>query len=176
VGVALILGNTYHLGHRPGGDVVAHHGGLHEMMGWRGNLLTDSGGFQMVSLLKLALVTEEGVQFESPHDGSTMVLTPEHSMHLQHQIGSDIMMQLDDVVHSSVTGDRLEEATLRSVRWLDRCLAAHEPFREKQNLFAIVQGGLNAQLRVRCVEEMLKRADKIPGFAIGGLSGGESKV
>ncbi len=100
----------------------------------------------------------------------------QHSMHLQHQIGSDIMMQLDDVVHSSVTGERLEEATLRSVRWLDRCLAVHEPFREKQNLFAIVQGGLNAELRVRCVEEMLKRADKIPGFAIGGLSGGESKV
>jgi queuine/archaeosine tRNA-ribosyltransferase len=150
LGVKLILGNTYHLGHRPGGDVVEHMGGLHSMMTWGGNLLTDSGGFQMVSLLKLAQVTEEGVTFESPHDGSRMVLSPEvfsslfvvfslffffvfqHSMHLQHQIGSDIMMQLDDVVHSSVVGERLEEATMRSVRWLDRCLDAHEPFKARK--------------------------------------------
>ncbi len=173
LGVQLILGNTYHLGHRPGGDVVEGMGGLHRMMGWRGNLLTDSGGFQMVSLLKLAQVTEEGVAFESPHDGSRMVLTPEHSMHLQHQIGSDIMMQLDDVVHSSVRGERLEEAMLRSVRWLDRCLAVHAPFAARQNLFAIIQGGLDAALRVRCVAAMVER--NVPGFAIGGLSGGESK-
>lgn len=172
LGVEIILGNTYHLGHRPGGDEVEAMGGLHSFMGWQGNLLTDSGGFQMVSLLKLAQVTEEGVRFESPHDGSTMVLTPEHSMKLQNQIGSDIMMQLDDVVHSSVTGERLEEAMLRSVRWLDRCLVAHTN-RSKQNLFAIIQGGLNPELRRKCVAEMIQR--DVPGFAIGGLSGGESK-
>jgi len=154
LGFQIILGNTYHLGHRPGGDVVAALGGLHTMMAWPGNLLTDSGGFQMVSLLKLALVTEEGVRFESPHDQSTMVLTPEHSIALQQQLGSDIMMQLDDVVHSSVTGARLEEAMLRSIRWLDRCLAAHPASNTTQNLFAIIQGGLDAQLRRQCVAEV----------------------
>lgn len=168
----LLLGNTYHLGHRPGGEVLAAAGGLHQLMGWPGNILTDSGGFQMVSLLKLAQVTEEGVRFESPHDGSTMVLTPEHSMLLQNQIGSDIMMQLDDVVHSSVRGERLEEAMLRSIRWLDRCLVAHKD-RHRQNLFAIIQGGLDPELRKRCVAAMTQR--NVPGFAIGGLSGGESK-
>ncbi len=174
LGVQIILGNTYHLGHRPGGDAVERLGGLHRMMGWRGNLLTDSGGFQMVSLLKLAQVTEEGVTFQSPHDGSRMVLSPEHSVRLQHQIGSDIVMQLDDVVSSMERGPRLEEAMLRSVRWLDRCVAAHAPRAHCQNLFAIIQGGLDPALRVRCVEEMTKR--DVPGFAIGGLSGGEAKV
>ena len=173
LGVQIILGNTYHLGHRPGGDVVESLGGLHRMMGWRGNLLTDSGGFQMVSLLKLAEVTEEGVTFQSPHDGSRMVLTPEHSMRLQHQIGSDIVMQLDDVVSSLERGPRLEEAMLRSVRWLDRCLVAHAPRAARQNLFAIIQGGLDPALRARCVEAMVQR--DVPGFAIGGLSGGEAK-
>ena len=172
LGVEIILGNTYHLGHRPGGDEVEAMGGLHKMMGWSGNILTDSGGFQMVSLLKLAEVTEEGVRFQSPHDGSTMVLTPEHSIKLQNQIGSDIMMQLDDVVHSSVRGARLEEAMLRSVRWLDRCLAYHVD-RQRQNLFAIVQGGLDEGLRRQCVAAMVER--DVPGFAIGGLSGGEAK-
>lgn len=169
----IILANTYHLGHRPGPEVLNALHGIHHMMGWSGNLLTDSGGFQMVSLLKLAQVTEEGVRFESPHDGSEMVLTPEHSIYLQNQIGSDIMMQLDDVVHSSTTGPRLEEAMLRSVRWLDRCLVAHDRSAGKQNLFAIVQGGLDADLRRRCAAEMIKR--DVPGFAIGGLSGGEEK-
>ena len=170
--IQIILGNTYHLGHRPGGDVVEALGGLHKMMNWKGNILTDSGGFQMVSLLKLAKVTEEGVTFESPHDGSNMVLTPEHSIKLQNQIGSDIMMQLDDVVHSSITGERLEEAMYRSIRWLDRCLAANTR-KSEQNLFPIIQGGLDMNLRKKCVAEMTKR--DVPGFAIGGLSGGESK-
>jgi queuine tRNA-ribosyltransferase len=102
-----------------------------------------------------------------------MVLSPEHSMRLQHQIGSDIMMQLDDVVSSMERGPRLEEAMLRSVRWLDRCLAAHAPHAARQNLFAIIQGGLDPELRRRCVAEMVRR--DVPGFAIGGLSGGEAK-
>lgn len=170
--VQIILGNTYHLGHRPGGDIVEKLGGLHKMMNWSGNILTDSGGFQMVSLLKLAKITEEGVTFESPHDGTTMCLTPEHSIKLQNQIGSDIMMQLDDVVHTRTTGERLEEAMHRSVRWLDRCLVANTR-KKDQNLFAIIQGGLDINLRKKCIEEMTKR--DVPGFAIGGLSGGESK-
>jgi queuine tRNA-ribosyltransferase catalytic subunit len=96
----IILSNTYHLGCRPGGDILEAQGGLHDFMSWPRNILTDSGGFQMVSLLKLAEITEEGVTFASPVDGSRMLLTPEMSMALQNQIGSDIMMALDDVVDS----------------------------------------------------------------------------
>ena len=96
--VQVILGNTYHLGARPGGDLLADMGGLHNFMQWPGGMLTDSGGFQMVSLLHLAEITEQGVKFQSPHDGSEMMLTPEESMHIQNQIGADIMMALDDVV------------------------------------------------------------------------------
>lgn len=130
----------------------------------------------MVSLLKLADITEEGVKFLSPFDGSPMMLTPEQSIACQNDIGADIMMQLDDVVSSaSPSIERFKEATYRSVRWLDRCIAAHtKP--DKQNLFAIVQGGLDVSpggLREWCLEEMVKR--DLPGYAIGGLAGGEDK-
>ena len=148
----IILGNTYHLGHRPGGDVLEKLGGLHSFMDWKRNLLTDSGGFQMVSLLHLANITEEGVEFQSPMDGSSMLLTPEMSMHLQNQIGSDIMMALDDVVDSKqVDMERFEEACHRTLRWIDRCISAHKR-KEKQNLFGIVQGGLDPRLREVCLE------------------------
>eukprot|EP00771_Trimastix_marina_P001095 gnl/Trimastix_PCT/2135.p1 GENE.gnl/Trimastix_PCT/2135~~gnl/Trimastix_PCT/2135.p1 ORF type:complete len:407 (+),score=99.78 gnl/Trimastix_PCT/2135:41-1261(+) len=173
-GPSIILGNTYFLSLRPGADKVAALGGVHEMMNWRRNILTDSGGFQMVSLLDLAEFSEEGVRFTSPVDGTSMLLSPEKSIGLQNQIGSDIMMALDDVVSSTTTGPRVEEAMERTVRWLDRCLAAHSRPSE-QNLFAIVQGGLDADLRRRCVAEFLKRDAQIPGYAIGGLSGGEDK-
>lgn len=126
----------------------------------------------MVSLLKLSQVTEEGVRFLSPHDQSPMLLTPEHSMSLQNSIGSDIIMQLDDVIATtSPDHGRIEEATHRSIRWLDRCIAAHK--NPKQNLFCIVQGGLDMDLRRTCCKEMVKR--NTPGIAIGGLSGGEAK-
>ena len=131
------------------------------------------GSFQMVSLLKLAKVTEEGVRFLSPHDGSPMLLTPEHSMSLQNSIGSDIMMQLDDViVTTSPDLARMKEAMERSVRWLDRCIKAHK-YPERQNLFCIIQGGLDLDLRRQCTAEMVAR--DTPGIAIGGLSGGEAK-
>jgi len=171
-GAMIILGNTYHLGNRPGGDMIEELGGLHSFMNWKNNILTDSGGFQMVSLLKLAEITEEGVRFESPHDGSQLLLTPEMSIHLQNQLGSDIMMALDDVVSSQTVGPRVEEAMHRTIRWIDRCITAHaNP--QKQNLFGIVQGGLDPNLRKICAEELIKR--DLPGYAIGGLSGGESK-
>lgn len=172
----IILGNTYHLAYQPGTPLVAEMGGLHEFMNWPNCLLTDSGGFQMVSLLKFAEITEEGVKFESPVDGSEMMLTPEQSIQCQNEIGADIMMQLDDVV-SSVNPDdaRFQEATDRSVRWLDRCIKAHKRPQE-QNLFAIIQGGLDVSpegMRERCIKEMVKR--NLPGYAIGGLAGGEDK-
>lgn len=172
--------------------------GIHFLEGWRRNLLTDSGGFQMVSLLKLAQITEEGVRFQSTHGGGSsavaspdgtattdtdtdadaegnysLLLRPEDSIRIQNAIGADIMMQLDDVVHVLTTGPRVEEAAKRSVRWLDRCLAANKN-PEKQCIFGIIQGALDPELRKYCLREMTKRAG-CKGFAVGGLSGGEAK-
>ncbi|KAF9465036.1 tRNA-guanine(15) transglycosylase-like protein [Collybia nuda] len=177
LGVSLILNNTYHLNLRPGLKVLQEAGGAHKFQGWDGNLLTDSGGFQMVSLNKFMTMTEEGALFESPFTGEPTMLTPEESISIQHIIGADIIMQLDDVVSSLTVGPRVEEAMERSVRWLDRCIAQHENSGKKrtQNLFAIVQGGLDPELRDRCLDEMVKRKDGVSGFAIGGLSGGEEK-
>lgn len=173
-GCRLCLNNTYHLGLKPGQTVLDTVGGAHKLQGWRHNILTDSGGFQMVSLLKLARVTEEGVRFLSPHDGEPMLLTPEHSVALQNSIGSDIIMQLDDVIQTtSPDHARMSEAMQRSVRWLDRCIAAHR-HPQTQNLFCIIQGGLDLEMRRECCREMLKR--DTPGIAIGGLSGGEAKA
>uniref|UniRef100_A0A1A7WFY7 Queuine tRNA-ribosyltransferase catalytic subunit 1 n=2 Tax=Iconisemion striatum TaxID=60296 RepID=A0A1A7WFY7_9TELE len=172
LGCQICLGNTYHLGMRPGPDLIDRANGLHGFMNWKGNLLTDSGGFQMVSLVELSEVTEEGVKFKSPYDGKEILLSPEKSINIQNSLGSDIMMQLDDVVSSTVKGPRVEEAMHRSIRWLDRCIAANKN-PDRQNLFAIIQGGLDAQLRMVCLNEMTQR--DVPGFAIGGLSGGEEK-
>ncbi|XP_067001885.1 queuine tRNA-ribosyltransferase catalytic subunit [Anabrus simplex] len=169
----IILGNTYHLGTRPGPELIEKAGGLHNFMGWRRALLTDSGGFQMVSLLQLAEIEEEGVKFQSPYDSSQfMMLSPEHSIEIQNSIGADIIMQLDDVVKSTITGPRVEEAMHRTTRWLDRCLKAHKK-PETQNIFPIVQGGLDSALRAESARQLTKR--DVRGFAIGGLSGGESK-
>lgn len=127
----------------------------------------------MVSLLKLAKITEDGVRFLSPHDGTPMLLTPEHSVSLQNSIGSDIIMQLDDVIQTtSPDAERMREAMYRSIRWLDRCIAAHKK-PESQNLFCIIQGGLDLDMRRECCIEMVKR--DTPGIAVGGLSGGEAK-
>lgn len=173
LGPQIILANTYHVGNRPGPDFLDTVGGLHRFMKWKRNMLTDSGGFQMVSLAKLLSLTEEGVEFESPVDHSKMLLTPELSMKIQNSIGADIMMVLDDVVSSTCEDlERMKEATERTIRWLDRCIAAHKRPSE-QNLFAIVQGGLDPELREWSLTETIKR--DTPGFAIGGLSGGESK-
>ena len=196
-GCRMLLSNTYHLEQRPGSEVVRANGGVHEFMGYTPphsartasttlpeptpgtNILTDSGGFQMVSLVALSKVTEEGVWFQSPIDGSTSLLTPEASVQAQHNIGADVVMALDDVVHSCAPdAARFVEATERTLRWLDRCLDAHEPRKHVQALFAIVQGGLDVSpggLRDRCLAGFRARDVRIPGYAIGGLAGGESK-
>ncbi|URE16164.1 hypothetical protein MUK42_11588 [Musa troglodytarum] len=139
IGCQIILGNTYHLALRPGAELIDDLGGLHKFMNWKRALLTDSGGFQMVSLLHLADITEQGVTF-------------------QNKIGADIIMALDDVVKTTITGPRIEEAMYRTLRWIDRCIAAHKR-PDAQNLFGIVQGGL----------------DPVLSYAIGGLAGGEDK-
>jgi queuine tRNA-ribosyltransferase len=177
LGVTLMLNNTYHLNLRPGIKVLNEAGGAHRFQGWNRNLLTDSGGFQLVSLSKFTKITEEGALFASPFTGEPTMLTPEESISIQHSIGADIIMQLDDVVSSLTTGPRVGEAMERSVRWLDRCIDHHERSgkKEVQNLFAIVQGGLDHGLRDKCLDEMIKRKDRVAGYAIGGLSGGEEK-
>lgn len=169
----VILGNTYHLENRPGSELVAEMGGLHDFMSWKRGMLTDSGGFQMVSLLHLAEITEEGVTFQSPVDGSRMLLTPEQSMAIQNKLGADIMMALDDVVPATAADPaRFLEATHRTTRWIDRCIQAHSRPSE-QNLFGIVQGGLDPELRRLSAAALVQR--DLPGYAIGGLAGGESK-
>ncbi|GAB4861301.1 hypothetical protein Ancab_036463 [Ancistrocladus abbreviatus] len=172
IGCQIILGNTYHLELRPTSELIDELGGLHKFMSWPRALLTDSGGFQMVSLLHLADITEKGVTFQSPVDGKPMLLTPEESIEIQNRIGADIIMALDDVVKTITTGPRVEEAMYRTIRWIDRCIAAHKRPSE-QNLFGIVQGGLDPVLRDICVKGLVER--NLPGYAIGGLSGGESK-
>eukprot|EP01071_Lankesteria_metandrocarpae_P008472 Lankesteria_metandrocarpae@DN4971_c0_g2_i1.p1 len=173
IGVEIILGNTYHLGSHPGVEVFDKCGGLHDFMKWERNLLTDSGGFQMVSLLKLSSLSEEGVTFSHPSTGEVILLSPEKSMAIQNAIGADIIMALDDVISAqSQNRERIEEATDRTTRWLDRCIAAHRR-PAQQNLFGIVQGGLYADLRTKSLQDLVAR--DLPGYAIGGLSGGESK-
>lgn len=177
LGITLILNNTYHLDLRPGIKVLDEAGGAHKFQGWNRNLLTDSGGFQLVSLSKFTNITENGALFASPFNGEPTMLTPEESISIQHSIGADIIMQLDDVVSSLTVGPRVGEAMHRSVRWLDRCIEQHEKSgrKDKQNLFAIVQGGLDPTLRDLCLDAMIERKDKVTGYAIGGLSGGEEK-
>lgn len=174
----IILGNTYHLASAPGTELLDEVGGLHKFMNWNRNILTDSGGFQMVSLLKLAEITEEGVTFVHPESSERMLLRPEDSIAHQNRIGADIIMALDDVV-SSVSADttRFKIATYRTLRWLDRCFLAHSK-PEKQNLFPIVQGGLDTSiggLREQCLAGFRNRDDQVTGYAIGGLAGGETK-
>ncbi|GJQ12737.1 hypothetical protein GpartN1_g4528.t1 [Galdieria partita] len=168
----IVLGNTFHLALRPGEDTLDQLGGIQKFMSWPKAVLTDSGGFQMVSLLELSKLTEEGVWFQSPMDGKDMLLSPERSVAVQNKIGADIIMALDDVVSSTTTGPRVEEAMYRTIRWLDRCWNAHGR-KHDQALFGIVQGGLDSTLRNVCLDELVKR--DLPGYAIGGLAGGEDK-
>ncbi|KAG2756110.1 Queuine tRNA-ribosyltransferase [Suillus brevipes Sb2] len=177
LGITLILNNTYHLNLRPGIKVLDEAGGAHKFQGWNRNILTDSGGFQLVSLSKFTNITEDGALFVSPFNGEPTMLTPEESISIQHSIGADIIMQLDDVVSSLTVGPRVGEAMHRSIRWLDRCIEQHKQSgrKDKQNLFAIVQGGLDPALRDLCLDAMIERKDQVAGYAIGGLSGGEEK-
>jgi queuine tRNA-ribosyltransferase len=169
-GAQMVLANTYHLALRPGADVVRDLGGLHAMMGWKGPILTDSGGFQVYSLAERTVVSEEHVVFRSHIDGSTIELSPESAIEIQEQLGSDVAMVLDHVVALPSPPDVLRDATERSVRWAARCRAAAQ--RPDQCQFAIVQGGLDATLRINCAERLA--AMDFPGYAIGGLSVGES--
>ena len=170
LGADVVLGNTYHLMLRPGAERVARLGGLHAFMNWPYPILTDSGGFQVMSLAQLRRIDESGVTFQSHIDGSTHVLTPERSVEIQGLLGADIQMQLDECVRLPAGDDVTEKAMRLSLRWAERCRAA---FGEQPGkaLFGIVQGGTLARLRIESAQALV--AMDLKGYAIGGLAVGE---
>lgn len=168
-GAQMILANTYHLALRPGPEVVRELGGLHGFGGWTGPILTDSGGFQIFSLAQSTKISEEQAVFRSHIDGTLLELSPERAVAIQEALGADVAMVLDHVVALPNAPEVVREASARSVRWARRCLDAHQ--RADQALFAIVQGGLDAGLRVECAGQLAEMP--FAGFAVGGLSVGE---
>ncbi|MGC9317495.1 MAG: tRNA guanosine(34) transglycosylase Tgt [Armatimonadota bacterium] len=171
VGVQIIVANAYHLHLRPGADVVEACGGLHRFMHWQRPIMTDSGGFQVFSLADSDDIDEEGVTFQSPVDGSELVLTPELSVQIQQRLDSDIAMPLDECCSYPADREYVERSLERTLRWAERSLAAHN--HEHQQLFGIVQGGVYQDLRQRSARETA--AMGFPGFGIGGLSVGEGR-
>lgn len=172
LGAEIILSNTYHLYLRPGHELIREAGGLHRFMNWNRAILTDSGGFQVFSLGQLRKITEEGVHFQSHIDGSRHILTPEKAVEIQNALGSDIMMAFDECAPYPADREYIRDSMERTLRWLERCKAAHRN-RERQSLFAIMQGGMYRDLRRECAERMVEM--DFPGYAIGGLSVGEPK-
>jgi queuine tRNA-ribosyltransferase len=173
-GTDIVLGNTYHLMLRPGAERVVRLGGLHDFMRWPGPILTDSGGFQVMSLSQLRTIDEEGVTFRSHIDGSAHRLTPERSIEIQADLlGADIVMQLDECPALPAPREDVVKAMELSLRWAERCKAAFGG-RARQNLFAIVQGGVDPDLRRRSAEMLT--GEGFDGYAIGGLAVGESQA
>ncbi len=170
VGAEIILGNTFHLWLRPGLEVVERFGGLHGFMRWEGPILTDSGGFQVFSLAHRRKISEQGVAFASPVDGSPVFLSAEESMRIQRTLNSDIAMVFDECTPYPATEVQARESMQRSLRWAERCKRAHED--NPNALFGIVQGGVYPDLRQRSVEGL--RQIGFDGYAIGGLAVGES--
>lgn len=168
-GAQMILGNTYHLAIRPGEETVRKLGGLHTFSGWDGPILTDSGGFQVFSLASQTKVSDHGVVFKSHVDGQRMEFTPERAIEIQQALGSDVMMVLDHVVKLPNDREVIRDANRRTIEWAKRCQAV--PTADHQAQFAIVQGGLDEELRGECADALV--ALGFPGYAIGGLSVGE---
>ncbi|CAA0090196.1 Queuine tRNA-ribosyltransferase [Zhongshania aliphaticivorans] len=171
IGAQIILGNTFHLSLRPGTEVVKAHGDLHDFIGWQGPILTDSGGFQVWSLGKLRKISEAGVSFKSPVNGSDVYLDPETSMQIQRDLGADIVMIFDECTPYPATEAEARTSMELSLRWAARSKAAHQG--NDAALFGIVQGGMYPELRQQSLQG-LKDID-FDGFAIGGLSVGEPK-
>ena len=171
LGAEIILSNTYHLMQRPGVDVIKDHGGLHEFMGWDKPILTDSGGYQVFSLAKNRKITEEGVKFNSPLNGDRLFLSPESCMDLQKQYGVDIAMVLDECTPYPVEKSVAESSMRLSLRWAQRCRDSF--ISSNQSLFGIIQGGVFTDLRDESLQSLTEM--DFEGYAIGGLSVGESK-
>ncbi len=170
-GAEIILGNTFHLFLRPGTDIIEQHGGLHEFMHWDGPILTDSGGFQVFSLGDMRKISEEGVRFQSPVDGSPVFLDPETSMAIQRSLGSDVVMIFDECTPYPASEQEARESMELSLRWAGRSKIAHGD--SSAALFGIVQGGMFPQLRQVSLNGLV--ALDFDGYAIGGLSVGEPK-
>jgi queuine tRNA-ribosyltransferase len=182
LGAQIILGNTYHLYLRPGHELIRKLGGLHRFMSWDRALLTDSGGFQVFSLTSLRKISEEGVTFRSHLDGSSHLFTPERSMEIQIALGADIIMAFDECTEHPADEKRTRESMEMTLRWAQRCksyFSAHQfespgdVAQPHQALFGIVQGGMYATLRRESAERTVEL--DFPGYAIGGLSVGESR-
>ncbi|MEW7976222.1 MAG: tRNA guanosine(34) transglycosylase Tgt [Candidatus Sedimenticola endophacoides] len=169
LGAEIILGNTFHLMLRPGTRVIRHHGDLHDFMHWEGPILTDSGGFQVFSLGKMRKITEQGVHFRSPVDGSRIFMGPEESMRVQRELGSDIVMIFDECTPYPATEAEARESMELSLRWARRSREAHGD--NPSALFAIVQGVVYEALRGRSLEGLMEIG--FDGYAVGGLSVGE---
>ena len=170
VNAKIILSNTYHLFLRPGDELVAEAGGLHKFMNWDRPILTDSGGFQVFSLADLRNITEEGVKFKSHLDGSEKFISPEISMKIQNNLGSDIMMCFDECAPYPSDYEYTKKSMEMTTRWAKRCKEAHKN-PEKQGLFGIVQGGMYKDLREESAKQLVEL--DFPGYAVGGLSVGE---
>ncbi len=171
-GAQMILGNAYHLALRPGEQVIAELGGLHRFMGWDGPILTDSGGFQVFSLSRSAEVTDQGVTFRSHIDGKQWELSPERAIAIQEALGSDVAMVLDEVVALPNSAEVLARAVERTVAWAER--SRRTASLARQAVFAIVQGGLDIELRLDCTRRLVEL--DFSGYAIGGLSVGEKPI
>lgn len=176
-GAEIILGNTYHLYLRPGVETIASLGGLARFNSWNKPTLTDSGGFQVFSLRGLSKVSDDGVEFQSHHDGSRHLFTPEKVIEIETGLGADIIMAFDQCPPLPSSKDQIAEAVRRTTAWAKRCVAHFASTRTEQRayqqLFLIVQGGIDPQLRTESAESLV--ALDAPGYAIGGLSVGESK-
>src|SRR4051794_38493555 len=170
-GADIILGNTYHLMLRPGAERIAALGGLHEFMNWPHPILTDSGGFQVMSLSELRKLDESGVTFRSHVDGAMVALSPERAVEIQNLLGSDIVMQLDECLKLPATRAEMERAMRLSLRWAERCKRAFEGAAPGRALFGIVQGGDDPALRIENARGLIDVG--FPGYAIGGLAVGE---
>jgi queuine tRNA-ribosyltransferase len=171
IGAEIILGNTFHLMLRPGTEIVRLHGDLHEFMHWDKPILTDSGGFQVFSLAEMRKISEEGVRFQSPVDGRKILMTPESSMQVQRELGSDIVMIFDECTPYPATYEQAHDSMQLSLRWAKRSKDAHAD--NPSALFGIVQGGMYEQLRKISAHGLLEIG--FDGYAIGGLSVGEPK-
>jgi queuine tRNA-ribosyltransferase len=172
IGAEIILSNTYHLFLRPGHELIRDFGGLHRFMGWKGSVLTDSGGFQVFSLADLRKITEEGVTFQSHLDGGAKhFITPESAVEIQEALGADIIMAFDECIPYPATRDYADESLQRTLRWAKRCRDAKKE--TGQALFGITQGGMYPDLRKLSAEALVDIG--FDGYAIGGLSVGETK-
>jgi queuine tRNA-ribosyltransferase len=170
-GTEIILGNTYHLFLRPGLDIISKAGGLHKFMNWKRPILTDSGGFQVFSLSQFRKITPDGVKFKSHIDGTEHFLSPEKVVDIQHILGSDIMMVLDECPPYPAEKQYVEDSLNLTLEWAKRARLYHKS--DTQSLFGIIQGGVHKDLRERSMEEMIKM--DFPGYSIGGVSVGEGK-